>query len=59
MPAVAPVEEKLSKNLSLEPGVVARGNALAKADRRDFSGEVSWLIDQEFERRKKEGEVAA
>lgn len=44
--------DKLPKNLSLSKGVIDMGEELAKQDRRDLSAEVSWLIDQEFARRR-------
>jgi hypothetical protein len=42
---------KEAKNLSLSPAVIRMGNALGKQDRRDFSAQVSWLIEQEHAKR--------
>lgn len=48
----APVlEKKQPKTLSLTPSIVEAGEMLAVQDRRDFSAEVSWLIEQEHARR--------
>jgi hypothetical protein len=43
--------KNVSKNLSLAPGIIVKGERLAALDRRSFSSEVEWLIEQEFARR--------
>ena len=47
------------KNLSLDPRVIALGQKLAEQDRREFSGQVSWLIEEEIKRRNLTAPTAA
>lgn len=43
--------KRTAKNLSLAPNVIALGEQLATEDKREFSAEVEWLIEQEHKRR--------
>ena len=45
------VMAKKRYNILLEEITREQGDALAKGDKRSFSGQVAWLIDQELERR--------
>ena len=43
--------KRTAKNLSLAPTIIALGEKLAAEDKREFSAEVEWLIEQEHKRR--------
>ena len=43
--------DRRSKTLTLDRGILARGEGLADEDRRTLSAEIEWLIEQEFRRR--------
>jgi hypothetical protein len=53
------MKEKPKKNLSLDPKILKLGEQLAQEDRRDFSAQVAWLIEQESKRREESQKKAA
>jgi hypothetical protein len=44
-------DKRQKKNLSVPPKIIEMGEKLAIEDKRDFSSQVSWLIEQEHARR--------